>query len=150
MTKLYIGSDHAGFILKSALLEKLKKSQQYEVIDVGTNSLDSCHYPQFAIDVAKGVQTDSKDSEAIGVLVCGSGIGVSMVANRFKGVRAALCRSEVDAELSRQHNNSNVLCIGERLTQEDEAFKILDRWLSTEFEGGRHQNRIDLFNNLGE
>jgi ribose 5-phosphate isomerase B len=143
--KLYIGSDHAGFNLKSALLEKLT-SEGHEVVDLGTNSLDSCHYPEYATNVAKEVsKNDGK-----GILVCGSGIGVSMVANRYQNVRAALCRSSVEAELSRQHNNSNIICLGERLTEQSLAFEIVDTWLKTDFEGGRHQGRVDLFNSLGE
>ena len=143
--KLYIGSDHAGFNLKSALLEKLT-SEGHEVVDLGTNSLDSCHYPEYATSVAKEVSK----SDGKGILVCGSGIGVSMVANRYQNVRAALCRTSVEAELSRQHNNSNIICLGERLTEQSLAFEIIETWLKTDFEGGRHQGRVDLFNSLGE
>lgn len=143
--KLYIGSDHAGFNLKSAIVEKLK-SQGLEVVDLGTDSLESCHYPDYAAAVAKEVAK----GHGKGILVCGSGIGVSMVANRFVNVRAALCRSVVEAQLSRQHNDANILCLGERLTEQSVAMEIVNAWMETEFEGGRHQNRIDLFNSLGE
>lgn len=143
--KIFIGSDHAGFNLKSAIFEKLKV-EGHEVLDLGTDSTDSCHYPEFAITVAKEVSRGN----GVGILVCGSGIGVSMVANRFQNIRAALCRTTTEAELSRQHNNSNIICLGERLTQEAFAFDIVDTWLNTEFEGGRHQGRVDLFNSLGE
>ncbi|MGB0453328.1 MAG: ribose 5-phosphate isomerase B [Bacteriovoracaceae bacterium] len=148
--KVYIGSDHAGFKLKSLLLQKFEEGVfgDYTVENLGTNSDESCHYPEFAKVVAEKVQGD-KDS--LGILVCGSGIGVSMVANRFKSVRAALCRSSKDAEMSRLHNNSNVICLGERFHEDfNEAVEIVKTWLSTSFEGGRHQGRVDLFDSLGE
>lgn len=142
---IYIGSDHAGFKMKSAFLKTLKE-KNIEFVDLGTQSEESCHYPEFASAVAKKVSAEN----AKGLLVCGSGIGVSMVANRYKGVRAALCRTVEEAKLSRQHNNSNVLCLGERITEQNLAEEIFEAWLTTEFEGGRHQNRIDLFDQLGE
>lgn len=143
--KIYIGSDHAGFKLKSAILEKLK-SEGHEVVDLGTNSLDSCHYPEFASLVAKEVSQGNGQ----GILFCGSGIGVSMVANRYQNVRAALCRTTTEAELSRKHNDANIICLGERLTEQSLAFDIVETWMKTDFEGGRHQGRVDLFNSLGE
>lgn len=131
--------------MKSAFLKALQE-KNIEFVDLGTQSEESCHYPEFASAVAKKVSAEN----AKGLLVCGSGIGVSMVANRYKGVRAALCRTVEEAKLSRQHNNSNVLCLGERITEQNLAEEIFEAWLTTEFEGGRHQNRIDLFDQLGE
>lgn len=142
--KVFIGCDHAAFEEKEAVRAYIE--QNHEVIDCGTTSADRCDYPDFAIAVAKEVQA----GHGVGVLLCGSGIGVSMAANRFFGVRAALCRSEEDATLSRQHNNSNVICVGARLTSLDEIKKILDAWFSANFEEGRHTGRIEKFNNLGE
>ena len=143
--KIYIGCDHAAFEAKEQL--KIHLAEHIQVVDVGTNSTESCHYPEYATKVANEVATSSED---LGILICGSGIGVSMVANRYKNVRAALCRSVEDAKLSRQHNNANVLCLGARSNTIDELVEITDRWLEAQFEGGRHQIRIDMFNGLGE
>jgi ribose 5-phosphate isomerase B len=142
--KIFIASDHAAFNEKNILVEYLKKN--YEVFDLGTNSLDSTNYPDWAIKLAQKVRSES----AIGILLCGSGIGVCMTANRFKGIRAALCRDEDDAKMSRLHNDANVLCLSGRKTPQDMINKMSDVFLTTPFEGGRHKTRIDLFNNLGE
>lgn len=142
--KIFIASDHAAFNEKQSLLEHLKG--RHEVIDLGTNSLESTHYSEWALMLVKNVKAE----KAVGILLCGSGIGVSMTANRFSDIRAALCRDEDDAKMSRLHNNANVLCLSGRKTPMEQIKKIADTFLSTEFEGGRHQTRIDLFNNLGE
>lgn len=138
--KIAVGSDHGGFVLKGQITEYLKE-KGYEVTDCGTYSTDSCDYPVYAKAVAKLVS--SKEAEK-GILVCGSGIGVSIAANKVKGVRAALCHEPYSAMLSRLHNDANVLCLGERITGRDLALDIVDRWLSTEYEGGRHQKRLDM------
>lgn len=142
--KIFLASDHAAFNEKNLLVDYLKKN--HEVIDLGTYSPDSTHYPEWAIKLATHVRNEN----AIGVLLCGSGIGVSMVANRFKGIRAALCRDEDDAKMSRLHNNANVLCLSGRKTNHELLKKMTDVFLAAEFEGGRHQIRVDQFNNLGE
>jgi ribose 5-phosphate isomerase B len=142
---IYIGCDHAAFEEKEALKNYLL-SKKNDVIDCGTFSNERCNYPDFATAVAKKVVSES---ESFGILICGSGIGVSMVANRYKKVRAALCRSEEDASLSKQHNNANVLCLGARVNTLDELKKITETWLSAEFENGRHQDRVNLFNDIG-
>lgn len=142
--KIFIASDHAAFNEKNTLVDYLKT--QHEVIDLGTNTSESTHYPEWTLKLVKKVL----EEKTFGILLCGSGIGVSMVANRFKGIRAALCRDEEDAKMSRLHNNANVLCLGGRRNSMDEIKKISDVFLSTEFEGGRHQTRIDQFNNLGQ
>lgn len=142
--KIFLASDHAAFSEKQELVEHLKT--KYEVVDLGTNSPDSTHYPEWAVKLVEKVKSEN----AVGILLCGSGIGVSMTANRFSNIRAALCRDEEDAKMSRLHNNANVLCLSGRRTSLEMIKKISDTFLSTPFEGGRHQTRIDLFNNLGE
>jgi ribose 5-phosphate isomerase B len=139
-----IGSDHAGFIRKQEILEHLQ-AQGHEVNDLGTYSKDSMDYPDVAVEVAK--QVASKEVER-GILVCGSGIGVSIVANKTEGVRAANCLNEEMASLSRQHNDANVLALGERLVDTKTALSMVDIFLSTPFEGGRHQQRVDKIHDL--
>ena len=143
--KLALGCDHAGFdlkdTLKSFLLEK-----GIEVEDVGCFSNERCDYPEYAEQVVSRVLGQSSK----GLIVCGSGIGVSMVANKFKGIRAALVRSVEEAKLSRQHNDANILCLGGRLTSVDEAFDIVMAWLNEPFQEGRHSQRLKLFSNRGE
>ena len=132
-----LGSDHAGFELKQAIRDLLIQ-QALNVEDFGTFSLESCDYPDYARKVAEAV---SQGVCAKGILVCGSGVGVSIVANKVRKVRAALV-SEVEAAiLSRQHNDANVLCLGARTTSQGQAKEIIAAWLATEFEGGRHQRR---------
>lgn len=143
--KLFIASDHAAFWQKKFLVEKLNSA--YDIEDLGANSEESVHYPHFAKLLVENV---SKNPDARGILLCGSGIGVSIVANRFKGIRAALCRDEEDAQMSRKHNNSNVICLGGRRTSEDDLLDIVNAWLAEEFEGGRHQGRVEMFDSLGE
>ena len=139
-----IGSDHAGFIRKQEILEHLQ-AQGHEVNDLGTYSKDSMDYPDVAVEVAK--QVASKEVER-GILVCGSGIGVSIVANKTEGVRAANCLNEEMASLSRQHNDANVLTLGERLVDTKTALSMVDIFLSTQFEGGRHQQRVEKIHDL--
>ena len=135
--KLAIASDHAGFKLKESIKEHFS---DIEWIDLGTDSEDSVDYPDFGKALAEAIR-DGK--AARGVLVCGSGIGISIAANRVAQVRAALCISAEMASLSRQHNDANVVCLGERLTGTEVAFDIIETFLNTEFEGGRHQRRVD-------
>jgi ribose 5-phosphate isomerase B len=142
--KIYIASDHAAFNEKSALIDYLKNN--HEVVDLGAFSSESTHYPEWVKKLVGQVQSENVP----GILLCGSGIGVSMVANRFKNIRAALCRDEDDAKMSRLHNDANVLCLGARKTPLPLIFKISDVFLSTSFEGNRHQLRLDQFNQLGE
>ena len=137
--KIFIGSDHGGFKLKEKIKEYLKElNHEYE--DIGTNSNESCDYPDFAYKVAKKVaETNGK-----GIVICGTGIGVSMAANKVKGIRAASVFDEYTAKMSREHNNSNVLCLGERTTKENMAKKIVKIWLNTKFsKEERHHKRVD-------
>ncbi len=136
--RLAFGSDHAGYRLKRQLLE-YAAAQGHECADHGTDDTASCDYADFAHKVARAVQAGEADR---GVLVCGTGLGVSMAANKHQGIRAALCRDEFSARMSRAHGDANVLCLGERVTGEDFAKSILDVWLTTDFDGGRHTARV--------
>lgn len=141
MSVVYMGSDHAGFGLRTMLAAHLKE-KGHDVRDLGPASPESCDYPVFARKVCDKVLADPG---AFGILVCGTGIGMSMAANRVRGIRAALCACEFQARATRRHNNANVLCLGERVTGPAVALDMAELFLATEFEGGRHQRRIDLF-----
>lgn len=144
--KLAIGCDHGGFDLKAPLLEYLKQNHaQITILDLGTNSKDSVDYPDFGAAVAQAVAKGQADR---GLLICGTGIGISIAANKVKGIRAALAYNEMTAEMSRKHNDANILCLGARTTEPEMAKKILEIWLTTEFEGGRHQSRLDKISKL--
>ncbi|GAB6066214.1 ribose 5-phosphate isomerase B [Aquifex pyrophilus] len=142
--KIAIGADHAGYPLKEKIKEFLMK-EGHEVIDFGTHSTESTHYPLFAKEVAKAVQEGKADR---GILICGTGIGMSITANKFPGIRAALCTNEYMARMSRLHNNANVLCLGERVLGVELALSIVKVWLETPFEGGRHEKRIKLISEI--
>jgi len=133
-----IASDHAGVALKETLKDAILNAGMLPE-DMGAHSKDSVDYPDYANQISKWVL--AKEGRRA-VLVCGSGIGMSIAANRHKGIRAALCRTPLDAELSRQHNNANILCLGERQTDAETAKEILSRFLATAFEGGRHEARV--------
>lgn len=138
--KIAIGSDHGGFELKAKIAEYLE-GKGIEIKDFGTFTNESCDYPVFAKEVATEVANGSFNR---GILICGTGIGVSIVANKVKGIRAALCFDAFCAKMSREHNNANILCLGQRVLSKDLALEIVDIWLKTDFEGGRHQRRVDL------
>lgn len=138
--KIGVGSDHAGVNLKNKIAEFLKE-KGFEVTDYGTNSTASCDYPVYAKAVAKSVANGENER---GIICCGSGIGVSIAANKVKGVRAVLAHEPYSAMLSRLHNDANVLCLGERITGESLALDIVETWLHSEYEGGRHQRRVDM------
>ena len=137
--KIAIGADHAGFELKEKIKQRLVQ-QGIEVRDEGTVSSESVDYPDFARKVGEEVAARQVD---YGVLVCGSGIGMSIAANKVPGVRAANVTTEYEAQMSREHNDANVLAVGARILKDDEAFAIVDKWLHTPFAGGRHQRRVD-------
>lgn len=143
---IMIGSDHAGFALKGTCKAYLDREGTHQVKDIGVFSRESSDYPMIAHELARSV---SLGECSRGILICGSGIGMSMVANRYRGVRAALCHNIYSARLSRLHNDANVLAMGERVLGEGLALEILDVFLKTEFEGGRHQGRIDQFDEHG-
>ena len=142
--KIAVGSDHGGFEYKNAIKGHLEK-QGHEVIDVGTYSLDSCHYPVFGTEVARKVASKECD---YGVVVCTSGEGISMAANKIKGIRCGLCYNDEVAKLMRQHNDANVIAFGQKFMKLEDVLRQVDIFLSTEFEGGRHQTRVDLISDL--
>src|SRR3990170_1735274 len=137
--KLGIGCDHGGFELKEEILKFLKKIANITVIDFGASGRDSVDYPDYGRKVSEAVSNGTVDR---GILVCGTGIGMSIVANRFPKFRAALCHDHFTAQMSRLHNDANVLVMGERVIGRGVACDILKTWLDTEFEGGRHQTRL--------
>ncbi len=136
--KIAIGADHAGFEYKQALQELV--AQTHETKDFGTYSADSVDYPDFAHPVANAVESGEFD---LGILVCGSANGVAITANKHQGIRAAICWEEELAVLARSHNNANIVCIPQRFITIDEAKKIIQAFLTTDFEGGRHANRVN-------
>ena len=142
--QIAIGSDHAGFHLKNTLRDWLVE-QGHEVEDVGTFSAERADYPVFG---AAAAQLVANGNANFGVVVCGSGQGICMAANKVAGIRAGVIRDEQDAQMSRAHNDANVACFGERVTDSQTAINALAIFLSTEFEGGRHQNRVDLLGEL--
>ena len=144
MKSVYVGSDHAGYGLKE-FMKPYIAGLGYKVVDSGCFSEESCDYPDFAHNVCKNVQNNT---DGLGILICGTGIGMSMAANRFKGIRAALCANEYQARMSKTHNDANVLCLGSRVIGQDLALSIIRVWLESEFEGGRHQRRVDLIESL--
>ena len=144
MKKIVMASDHAGFDLKNTLVEQLK-NDGYEVEDAGTYSKDSCDYPVFA-EKACRYMLDGKAELCI--LVCGTGIGMSMAANKVKGLRAACCSDTYSAKYTRLHNDANVLCLGARVVGEGLAYEIAKVFLETEFEGGKHLRRINMISDL--
>ena len=138
-TKLCIGSDHAGYILKEKIKDFLI-NKDISVIDLGPFSMYSVDYPDYAKKVAKRVLLKKSD---LGILICGSGTGMAITANKFKGIRAAQCYNKSSTILSRQHNNANVICLGARILKKNEALKLVFYFLNTKFEAGRHQKRIN-------
>ena len=138
LTKLVIGCDHAGYDLKLKLIEHLK-AQNIDVEDVGTYSSDSCDYPDFADALCKKIMSGEYER---GILICGTGIGMSMAANKHKGIRAACCSDVFSARLTREHNDANVLCFGSRVVGEELAYDLCDLFVSTDYMGGRHARRV--------
>lgn len=138
--KIAIGSDHAAYKEKQILINYLE-NRGLTVLDFGTDSEDSVDYPIFGQKVAKSVLNEIANK---GIIICGTGIGISIAANRFKGIRAALCTSESHAEMSRKHNDSNILALGSRTTNINLLKKIVKVWLETDFEAGRHMNRLNM------
>ena len=145
MRKIYIGADSAGYGLKEEIKEHLA-TLGYTVEDMGTHSSASCHYPEFAEAVCSKVQGELDSS--FGILVCGTGIGMSMCANKHNGIRAALCSDTYSARMTRAHNDANLLCLGARVIGSCLAMDIVDAFLSAEFEGGRHAVRVDMIKEI--
>lgn len=139
---IVIASDHAGYSLKEAV-KKYLEEKNIEYKDMGTNSTESVDYPEYAHKLCCEIQEGRAEK---GILVCGTGIGMSMVANKHKGIRAACVSDTFSAKATRQHNDANVICFGERVVGQGLAFQLVDAFLGTEYEGGRHQRRVDLVN----
>jgi ribose 5-phosphate isomerase B len=144
--KIMIGNDHGGYALKLAVV-KFLQSREIEVVNIGTDSEEIVRYPYYAAKVARAVGTGAVDR---GVLICSTGIGMSIAANRFRGVRASLCTSTYMGRMTRAHNNSNLLCLGGKITGEFEALDILQVWLDTLYDGGRHDISLGLIKELEE
>ena len=138
--KLAIGNDHVAVDMKNEI-KKYLEDKGIEVIDVGTNSTQSCHYPVYGYKVGKMVASNEVDG---GVLICGTGVGISLAANKVKGIRACVCSDPYTAKLSKQHNNTNIIAFGARVIGIETAKMIVDEWLNAKFEGGRHQTRVDM------
>ena len=139
-----LASDHGGFRLKEQIKEHLE-ARGLDTKDLGTHSEDSVDYPIFGQKCGEAVASGEAD---LGIVVCGTGIGISIAANKVKGVRCGLCTSVEMAKLTKQHNNANILALGGRTTAPELAMEIVDAWLDTEFEGGRHQRRVDMLDNM--
>ena len=142
--KIAVASDHGGLNLKNYIIKYLKE-KNIETVDFGTNDLNSCDYPIFANKVSNAVLNDGFER---GILVCGTGVGMAIAANRFKGIRAVNASDTYSAKMSRLHNNSNILTLGERVVGFDLALDIVEIWLKTDFEAGRHLKRIDMIDNM--
>ncbi|MCI8647949.1 MAG: ribose 5-phosphate isomerase B [Firmicutes bacterium] len=141
--KIAIASDHGGYKLKEEIKQYLQE-RELEVLDLGTDSEESVDYPKFGHDCAEAVASGTADR---GIVCCGTGIGISIAANKVKGIRCAVCTSVIMAELARQHNNANMIALGGRTTDTETALEITKTWLDTEFEGGgRHERRVNLLN----
>lgn len=138
--KIGIGNDHAAVEMKKQVVEYLE-SKGIEVVNYGTDTNESCNYPEYGEKVGRAVVSGEVD---LGILICGTGVGISLAANKVKGVRAVVCSEAYSAKLSRQHNDTNVLAFGARVIGIEVAKMIIDEWLNAEFMGGRHQTRVDM------
>ena len=139
--KILIGNDHAGYSLKLSIIKNLE--DKYEFFDKGSYSDESVDYPDYASIIAKEIQSEKGD---LGIIICGTGNGVCMTANKFKGIRAVICFNEEIAKLAKQHNNANIICIPSRFIKVEEAMKIIESFILEKFEGGRHERRIKKIN----
>lgn len=139
-----VAGDHGGFALKQRIREHLIE-RGIKIADLGTDSEESVDYPEFGKACAQAVASGKADR---GIVICGTGIGISIAANRIRGIRCGLCTSVEMAELSRKHNNANMLAMGGRITSVEDAIRITDAWLDTEFEGGRHSRRVDMLDSI--
>jgi len=137
LKKIFIASDHAGYKLKNSVISKFSKTNK--ITDLGPNTSDTVDYPDFAKKLSRKV---ASNKGSFGILICGSGMGMAITANKFKNIRAALCYSMKNTQLSRLHNNANIITLGERLINKSKAFSLIKTFLSTKFEGGRHLRRV--------
>ena len=144
--KVVLGCDHGGLNIKNAIIDYLKENN-FEYTDFGCYTEESVDYPVYAYKVADSVKDNA---DTLGILCCGTGIGISMAANKVTGIRAAVCTNEFMAEMTRRHNNSNIICMGGRIIDEATAVKLADIFLNTEFEGDRHTKRVDMITAIEE
>ena len=144
--KIAIGNDHTALEMKAAIKAHLEENG-YEGLDLGTNSTDSCDYPVYGEKVGRAVVDGETD---LGIAICGTGVGISIAANKVKGVRAAVCSEPVTARLVKEHNNANIIAFGARIVGSETAKAIVDAWLDAKFQGGRHQTRIDMIHKIEE
>lgn len=142
--KITVGCDHAGVGLKKIVVSHLEE-RGFEVLDVGTHTTESCDYPQIAHALCQNIQNGTTE---LGILICGTGIGMSMAANKHRGIRAAACSDTFSARLTRVHNDANVLCFGERVVGMGLALDLVDAFVDAEFEGGKHQRRVDMITQI--
>jgi len=142
--KIALASDHGGFALKEAIKEHLTK-KGYEILDLGTNSEESVDYPKYGKACGEAVASGQAQR---GIVCCGTGIGISIAANKVKGIRAAVITNKYMAEMTKRHNDANIIALGGRVLEADYAIELVDLWLETEFEGGRHQRRVDMLNEM--
>lgn len=138
--KIAMGNDHTAVELKN-IIKEFAEEKGYEVLDLGTNSPESCDYPVYGEKVGKAVASGQAD---LGIVICGTGVGISLAANKVKGIQACVCSEPYTAKLSRMHNNSNVLAFGARVVGSEMAKMITEEWLNASYEGGRHQRRVDM------
>ena len=144
--KIGIGNDHTALDLKKAVAEHLQ-NEGYEVVDYGTYTKESCDYPKYGEKVARAIIAGEVD---LGVLICGTGVGISLAANKVRGIRAAVCSEPYTAQLVRRHNNAQIIAFGARVVGDEMAKMIVDSFLNAEFEGGRHQRRVDMIMDIEE
>lgn len=142
--KIALACDHAGYEMKMAIKEKLEK-EGYEILDLGTDSTESVDYPIYGKAIGEAVAQGKAEK---GIAVCGTGIGISIAANKVKGIRCALCTSVEMARLAKEHNNANILAMGGRTTSKELAFQMIDEWFNAEFLGGKHQRRINMLDEM--
>ncbi|OPJ55272.1 ribose 5-phosphate isomerase B [Alkalithermobacter paradoxus] len=144
--RIALGSDHGGYVLKEEIKRHLQE-KGHEVVDFGTNSTDSCDYPDFGLAVAEAVASGEFEN---GILCCGTGVGISIAANKVKGIRCAVVSDTFSARMTKAHNNANILSLGERVVGKGLALEIVDAYLSTQFEGDRHSRRLDKISKIEE
>lgn len=142
--KIAIGNDHAAVAMKNHIVKHLE-DKGYEMVNFGTDTNDSCDYPVYGEKVARAVASGECE---LGILICGTGIGISLAANKVKGIRAAVCSESYSARLTRQHNNANIIAFGARVVGEAVAEEIVDEFLNAKYEGGRHQRRVDMISEI--
>lgn len=143
--RIAFAADHAGLMLKNELVKELQRNAAFEAVDLGPSSSDSVDYPDFAVKVTQAI---TSKQAAFGVLVCGTGLGMSISANKVHGIRAVLCHTEFEGRMGRMHNDANVLCLGQRVTGSGVAIEIMRAFLAASFEGGRHATRVEKINAL--